>query len=300
MALRRSRAGATGRPACDGERVHVARPLGSHHGLSLLRARLRAGDDNPHPRLPRYPGAGAAAAAGAALFPGTVRPAGREDRVRETRARRDLRGRQRQRDAQDPAPFGGLLRLSPRGADPRRAAAARLGGLRRAGDRSLKLRSGPRLMGAALLAVCVLLIGLESPPVAALRETLFDGYQRLMPRVRSSAPAIIVDIDERSLDTLGQWPWPRSVTADLVRAISRAGPAAIGVDVLFVEPDRSVAGADAALAQALQGGKVVLGIAGIDYRDRRFPHPPHVAPVLSSGRRELSLRQFDGQLQSRP
>ena len=133
-----------------------------------------------------------------------------------------------------------------------------------------------------------------------MRETLFDGYQRLMPRVRSSAPAVIVDIDERSLDTLGQWPWPRSVTADLVRAISRAGPAAIGVDVLFVEPDRSVAGADAALAQAVQGGKVVLGIAGIDYRDRRFPHPPHVAPVLSSGRRELPLQQFDGQLQSRP
>ncbi|TMH99230.1 MAG: CHASE2 domain-containing protein, partial [Betaproteobacteria bacterium] len=160
---------------------------------------------------------------------------------------------------------------------PRRAVAARLGGLRRAGDRSLTLRSGPRLIGAALLAVCVLLIGLQSPPVAALRETLFDGYQRLMPRARSSVPAVIVDIDERSLDTLGQWPWPRSVTADLVRAISRAGPAAIGVDVLFVEPDRSVAGADAALAQAVQGGKVVLGIAGIDYRDRRFPHPPHVA-----------------------
>ncbi|HXL75569.1 MAG TPA: CHASE2 domain-containing protein, partial [Burkholderiales bacterium] len=155
-------------------------------------------------------------------------------------------------------------------------------------------------MGAALLAVCVLLIGLESPPVAALRETLFDGYQMLMPRVRSSAPAVIVDIDERSLDTRGQWPWPRSVTADLVAAISRAGPAAIGVDVLFIEPDRSVAGADAALAQAVQGGKVVLGIAGIDYRDRRFPHPPHVAPVLSSGQRALPLRQFDGQLQSRP
>src|SRR5947208_14936849 len=155
-------------------------------------------------------------------------------------------------------------------------------------------------MGAALLAVCVLLIGLESPPVAALRETLFDGYQRLMPRARSSAPAVIVDIDERSLDTLGQWPWPRSVTAALVRAIARAGPAAIGVDVLFVEPDRSVAGADAALAQAVQGAKVVLGIAGIDYRDRRFPHPPHAAPVLSSGRRELPLQQFDGQLQSRP
>src|SRR5207302_9606268 len=111
---------------------------------------------------------------------------------------------------------------SPRGADSRRAAAARLGGLRRPGDRSLRLRSGPRLMGAALLAVCVLLIGLESPPVAALRETLFDGYQRLMPRVRSSAPAVIVDIDERSLDTLGQWPWPQPQRIERALEIGRA------------------------------------------------------------------------------
>ncbi len=146
----------------------------------------------------------------------------------------------------------------------------------------------------------VVLIGLESPPVAALRDTVFDGYQRLLPRVRSSAPVVIVEIDERSLDSRGQWPWPRDVTADLVRDIARAAPAAIGLDVLFVEPDRSVAGADAALAQAVQGAKVVLGIAGIDYRDRRFPHPPRAAPVRSSGQRALPLRQFDGQLQSRP
>src|SRR2546426_363894 len=137
------------------------------------------------------------------------------------------------------------------------------------------------------------IVGVELCQMAGVKHLV------LFHHVRSSAPAVIVDIDERSLDTLGQWPWPRSVTADLVRAISRAGPAAIGVDVLFVEPDRSVAGADAALAQAVQGGKVVLGIAGIDYRDRRFPRPPHVAPVLSSGRRELPLQQFDGQLQSR-
>jgi len=68
----------------------------------------------------------------------------------------------------------------------------------------------------ALLAICVLLIGLESAPVVALRDVLFDGYQKLMPRPRNSAPAVIVDIDERSLDARGQWPWPRTVTADLV------------------------------------------------------------------------------------
>jgi len=120
-----------------------------------------------------------------------------------------------------------------------------------------------------------------------------------MPRSRASAPAVVVAIDERALDARGQWPWPRTVVADLVRAIAAAGPAAIGVDLLFVEPDRSASGADTALAQAIHGNKVVLGIAGLEYRDRRYPFPPGAAPVRLSGSRELPLRRYDGHLQSR-
>ena len=121
----------------------------------------------------------------------------------------------------------------------------------------------------------------------------------MLPRSRASAPALIVAIDEAALEARGQWPWPRTVAADLVRAIARAGPAAIGIDLLFVEPDRSAPGADAALAQALEGRKVVLGIAGLEYRDRRFPHPPKTAPVRQSSARELPLRRFAGHLQTR-
>ena len=120
-----------------------------------------------------------------------------------------------------------------------------------------------------------------------------------MPRSRASAPAVVVAIDERALDARGQWPWPRTVVADLVRAIAAAGPAAIGVDLLFVEPDRSASGADTALAQAIHGNKVVLGIAGLEYRDRRYPFPPGAAPVRLSGNRQLPLRRYDGHLQSR-
>lgn len=151
-----------------------------------------------------------------------------------------------------------------------------------------------------VLAVCVLLLALEPPLVSAWRETLFDAYQKLMPRQRAMAPAVIVAIDEAALEARGQWPWPRSLAAELIRALAQAGPAAIGVDLLFVEPDRSAPGADAALAQALHGAKVVLGIAGLEYRDRRYPFPPQAAPVRQSTRRELPLRRFDGHLQSRP
>ena len=129
---------------------------------------------------------------------------------------------------------------------------------------------------------------------------MFDGYQKLMPRSRVSAPAVIVAIDERALDARGQWPWPRSVVAQLVDAISAAQPAAVGIDLLFVEPDRSSATSDAVLAQAIQRGKVVMGIAGLEYRDRRYPYPPSAAPTRITTKRELPLRRFDGHLQSRP
>jgi serine phosphatase RsbU (regulator of sigma subunit) len=110
---------------------------------------------------------------------------------------------------------------------------------------------------------------------------------------------MIVAIDERALDARGQWPWPRATVGELIRAIAAARPAAIGVDLLFVEPDRSAPGADTALASALKGEKVVLGIAGLDVRDRRFPLPPRAAPVLLSSSRELQLRRYQGHLQSR-
>lgn len=146
----------------------------------------------------------------------------------------------------------------------------------------------------------MLLTGFEPGPVAALRDAVFDGYQKLMPRARATAPAVIVAIDEQALDARGQWPWPRTLTAKLIDALERAGPAAIGIDLLFPEADRSSPGADAALAQAVHGGRVVLGIAGLDYPDRRFPLAPRAAPVLHAGARELPLRRFEGQLQSLP
>lgn len=164
----------------------------------------------------------------------------------------------------------------------------------------MNLLAGPRAIGAGVLVASLALIALEPRPVAMLRDALFDAYQRAMPRARSTAPAVIVAIDERSLDARGQWPWPRTLTADLIRAIGAARPAAIGVDLLFVEPDRSIAGADAALAEALAGTRAALGIAGLELRDRRFPFPPQSAPVRTSGARELPLRRFDGHLQSRP
>ena len=68
----------------------------------------------------------------------------------------------------------------------------------------------------------------------------FDIYQRASPRqTPDDPPVVIVDIDERSLKEIGQWPWPRTVVADVVDKLNEAGAAVIAFDVLFSEPDRT-------------------------------------------------------------
>jgi adenylate cyclase len=60
---------------------------------------------------------------------------------------------------------------------------------------------------------------------------------------RGAVPAderiVIVDIDERSLQALGQWPWSRNKIARLIQNLSDAGAAIIGLDMVFAEKDNS-------------------------------------------------------------
>jgi adenylate cyclase len=50
---------------------------------------------------------------------------------------------------------------------------------------------------------------------------------------------VIVDIDEKSLKELGQWPWPRDKFAQVLVNLSNAEVSAIGLDIVFSEPDNA-------------------------------------------------------------
>ncbi len=72
---------------------------------------------------------------------------------------------------------------------------------------------------------------------------------------------VIVAIDEVSLDTIGHWPWPRSLHAELLNKLAAQQTRAIGLDIVFSEPERSGADVDNALAHAIgQARNVVMPI----------------------------------------
>ena len=101
-----------------------------------------------------------------------------------------------------------------------------------------------RRFGYARLACLALLIGFaalrvwDPAPVEELRVRTFDGFQRFDPRDKTARPVTIVDIDDKSLEKIGQWPWPRTRIADLVNELTRLGAVVIAFDVVFSEPDR--------------------------------------------------------------
>ena len=50
---------------------------------------------------------------------------------------------------------------------------------------------------------------------------------------------VIIDIDEKSLKTLGQWPWSRNILSKILENLNSAEIAIIGLDIVFAEEDRT-------------------------------------------------------------
>lgn len=122
----------------------------------------------------------------------------------------------------------------------------------------LKLK--PQILSAALVAIAAfgttqILMSLSFFAFIELKglDLLFTLRGPLPP----SEDIVIVAIDEPSMAEMGrQWPWPRSVHAQLIQKLNQAGARVIGFDILFAEPSQPEE--DQAFASALQDAKNVV------------------------------------------
>ncbi|MFA6004366.1 MAG: CHASE2 domain-containing protein, partial [Elusimicrobiota bacterium] len=94
------------------------------------------------------------------------------------------------------------------------------------------------LPGALLLALLAVRVSGWSW-IEEVQHKTFDMFQRVRPRAYEPAPVRVIDIDDESLARLGQWPWPRTLVARLVRRLNELGAAVVSFDVVFAEPDRT-------------------------------------------------------------
>lgn len=122
-----------------------------------------------------------------------------------------------------------------------------------------RLARGWRRWATALLAgLCATMLS-ASGAMAPVDDALYAAYVRNAPLARDGE-TVLVAIDERSLQALGQWPWPRRTHARLLALLDAAGARSIALDLLMPERDRDP-GSDEALAQAMRAsGRVVLPV----------------------------------------
>ena len=140
--------------------------------------------------------------------------------------------------------------------------------------------------------------------VETLRFQVFDAYQRLSPRPPAAAPVVVVDVDDASLSRIGQWPWPRTRIAELLRKLHEAGAAAVGLDLILAEPDRTspenavplwgeaterirdalghLPEHDAVLAEAVRSAPVVTGFALTRGPDAGRPPRPYTITIAGA------------------
>lgn len=164
----------------------------------------------------------------------------------------------------------------------------------------------PRSMGLVILAGLLLIRIWDPIPVQSLRLQVFDYYQKIQPRVTPTTQVLVIDLDEASLAQYGQWPWPRTIMAQLISTLFNAGVRAVGLDIVFAEPDRMSPGRlaknlagldkqtkeqlqelpdnDVTLAHILKQSQVVLSQSALANESHVNHHvPPRAPPLAETG-----------------
>jgi adenylate cyclase len=191
------------------------------------------------------------------------------------------------------------------------------------GGAGATLRLVERLWALGILILALAVRTWDPAPVEILRYKQFDVFQILKPAKTPPFRVTIVEIDEESLAKIGQWPWPRTVIADLILKLRAAGAVVIGFDVIFPEPDRTspalflktlrgldpelvkvlkrLPDNDAVMATAMRQALVVLGQSGFEREGVRRATPPKKAPYGERGENPRPyLLHFPGLIRNIP
>ena len=134
-----------------------------------------------------------------------------------------------------------------------------------------------KYLGILLLFFLVLIKIQDGNFVMKIENISYDIYQSLFIKKSNFDEVVIVDIDEKSIGEIGQFPWRRDVFANLIERLNQYGVSVIAFDIFFSEKDRqnpknileefniennNVLDSDQKLLEIIQKSNVVLPVLG--------------------------------------
>ena len=144
--------------------------------------------------------------------------------------------------------------------------------------------------GIVLLILLILAKIQDSNFVMKVENISYDIYQTLFMEKSNYDEVVIVDIDEKSIGEIGQFPWRRDVFAKLIDRLNQYQVSVIAFDIFFSEEDKqnpkkileefniendTVIDSDQKLLESIQSSNVVLAVLGdvSDYNKENLSKP---------------------------
>ncbi|MEE9426145.1 MAG: EAL domain-containing protein [Methylococcales bacterium] len=128
---------------------------------------------------------------------------------------------------------------------------------------TVKIHQNRSLQETLILGVVLLIVALSllyTRSLAPANRVIYDSFIRLNAHSPSD-DIVIVAVDEKSILSLGRWPWSRRYHASLIDKLGEAEVKVIGLSIIFSEPDLAHLDDDYRLGQAIRNnGKVVLPV----------------------------------------
>ncbi|MEM7060304.1 MAG: SpoIIE family protein phosphatase [Pseudomonadota bacterium] len=98
-----------------------------------------------------------------------------------------------------------------------------------------------RIAGAVLLAIVLVMhLARGSDADASWRDGWWDLLHQTFPRDRGDpdkAPAVVIAIDEDTMQETQRWPWPRDLLAQLINDLAKHGASVVAFDIFLDDTD---------------------------------------------------------------
>ena len=171
-----------------------------------------------------------------------------------------------------------------------------------------------KYLGLIFLALLVLIKIQDSNFVKRIENISYDIYQSIFEENSDFNDVLIVDIDEKSIGEIGQFPWRRDVFANLVEKLENLEASVISFDIFFSEEDKQnpskilgelnisnegVLDSDQSLITAIQNSNVILPVLGdISVFDKMNNSKPKTNFISRGGDAENYLYNFKNKITS--
>jgi len=167
----------------------------------------------------------------------------------------------------------------------------------------------------SLILICFLIIiyNFETNLKKRIGFLNYDLYQNIFEEDFSTNKVVIVDIDEKSIEKIGQFPWRRDIYSTILENLNSAEVSAIAFDIFFSEEDtqnpvkifkefnlnsENILNSDELFLSSIKNSNVILPIVGATKEVKKNNFSPK-ANIITKGEDPLNyLYNYQGYISS--